>query len=267
MSLIKIFLDTLSLFLFLPLYWLYAIIWFIAFRGRLNDYPRVKKDETAKHLIFSTISIFAFIIFGNAYVEETAAKENVKNANKYIESTELSSAQNEEQLYTSLLDDESIENVDENESEETTDVAEIEISSSKGISPYYHPSVEVDSVSEQAYYETSSQSDNNNYEQTIEKNSDYKSSANENTNNNIDNSTSANENYSNNDYNFNKYNNPENQNTTMSWILNTYSQKIHKTGIEACDYVDKIAPEHYSTSNEGLDILKAQGYTLCGHCF
>lgn len=169
MSFIKSFFKGTLIVLFLPLYWLYAIIWFIAFRGKLNEYPRVKKDETAKHLIFATISIFAFIIFGNAYVEETTAKENVKNANKYIELTELSSVQNEEQLYTSLLDDESIENVGENESEETTDIVEIEIDSSKGISPYYHPSVEEDSVSEQAYYETSSQSDNNNYEQTDEK--------------------------------------------------------------------------------------------------
>lgn len=64
--------------------------------------------------------------------------------------------------------------------------------------------------------------------------------------------------------NFDKYNTPEQQNTTMSWVLNTNSKKIH---FPSCKSVAKIAPHNYSTSNETLDALKSQGYDTCGNCF
>ena len=64
--------------------------------------------------------------------------------------------------------------------------------------------------------------------------------------------------------NFDKYNTPEQQNTTMSWVLNTNSKKIH---YPSCKSVAKIAPHNYSTSNETLDTLRSQGYDTCGNCF
>lgn len=64
--------------------------------------------------------------------------------------------------------------------------------------------------------------------------------------------------------NFDMYNAPEQQNTTMSWVLNTNSKKIH---YPSCKSVAKIAPHNYSTSNETLDTLKSQGYDTCGNCF
>lgn len=64
--------------------------------------------------------------------------------------------------------------------------------------------------------------------------------------------------------NFNTYNNPEQQNTTDSWVLNTKSRRIH---YPSCKDVKKISPENYSTSNLTLDDLKKRGYTACGHCF
>ena len=64
--------------------------------------------------------------------------------------------------------------------------------------------------------------------------------------------------------NFDMYNTPEQQNTTMSWVLNTNSKKIH---YPSCKSVAKIAPHNYSTSNETLDTLRSQGYDTCGNCF
>ena len=64
--------------------------------------------------------------------------------------------------------------------------------------------------------------------------------------------------------NFNTHNNPEQQNTEDTWILNTNSKKIH---YPHCKSVPKIAPKNYSTSSESLDELKSKGYTTCGNCF
>ena len=66
------------------------------------------------------------------------------------------------------------------------------------------------------------------------------------------------------DSNFNTYNNTEQQNTNMSWVLNTSTLKIH---YPSCRSVPKIAPQNYSTSNDSLDALKNQGYSTCGICF
>ncbi|MCR5727366.1 MAG: hypothetical protein K6G24_07860 [Lachnospiraceae bacterium] len=66
------------------------------------------------------------------------------------------------------------------------------------------------------------------------------------------------------DYNFNKYDNEEQQNTSDAYVLNTSTLKIHYPN---CSDVKKISPDNYSTSNESIDELRSQGYTLCGHCF
>ncbi len=64
--------------------------------------------------------------------------------------------------------------------------------------------------------------------------------------------------------NFDTYDNPEQQQTSDSFVLNTSSHKIH---YPSCRDVKKISPENYSTSSLTVDELKAQGYTTCGHCF
>ena len=66
-----------------------------------------------------------------------------------------------------------------------------------------------------------------------------------------------------NENNFNTYNNPEQQQTTASYVLNTSTLKIH---ISDCRDVPKIAPENYSTSDLSIGELEGQGYTRCGHC-
>ena len=62
--------------------------------------------------------------------------------------------------------------------------------------------------------------------------------------------------------NFDTYNNLEQQNTEMTYVLNT--MKIHYPG---CRYVPKIAPENYATSNLDIATLQTQGYSTCGVCF
>ncbi len=64
--------------------------------------------------------------------------------------------------------------------------------------------------------------------------------------------------------NFNTYDNAEQQQTTATYVLNTKTHKIH---VPTCRDVPKIAPDNYSTSNQSVDELQAQGYTTCGHCF
>lgn len=70
--------------------------------------------------------------------------------------------------------------------------------------------------------------------------------------------------YNSNENNFNTYNNPEQQQTTDAFVLNTSAFKIHHPD---CNDVLKIAPENYSTSNLSVSELESQGYTTCGHCF
>lgn len=68
------------------------------------------------------------------------------------------------------------------------------------------------------------------------------------------------------DYNFNTYNNPENQNTTDKYVLNTNPDRM-KIHYPSCNDVLKIKyPENYDTTNLSIAELKALGYTPCGHC-
>lgn len=64
--------------------------------------------------------------------------------------------------------------------------------------------------------------------------------------------------------NFNTYDNTEQQQTSDMFVLNTDSHKIH---YPSCRDVPKIKPQNYSTSNQSVSELEAQGYTTCGHCF
>lgn len=64
--------------------------------------------------------------------------------------------------------------------------------------------------------------------------------------------------------NFNIYDNPEQQQTSASYVLNTSTMKIH---YPSCGSVKKISPQNYAASNSSIEDLKAQGYTTCGNCF
>ncbi len=64
--------------------------------------------------------------------------------------------------------------------------------------------------------------------------------------------------------NFDTYDNPQQQQTNDTYVLNTSSMKIH---YPHCKSVSQIAPHNYSTSSESLETLKANGYTTCGICF
>lgn len=63
--------------------------------------------------------------------------------------------------------------------------------------------------------------------------------------------------------NFNTWNNPDQQNTSAQWVLNTSTFKIH---YPSCPEVSRIAPHNYSTSNLSEAELLSQGYTTCGRC-
>ena len=64
------------------------------------------------------------------------------------------------------------------------------------------------------------------------------------------------------DSNFNIYDNPELQQTSASYVLNTKSKKFHKP---SCSDVAKMSPNNYATANDRNDIIN-QGYEPCGHC-
>lgn len=63
--------------------------------------------------------------------------------------------------------------------------------------------------------------------------------------------------------NFYTWDNPEQQNTSAKWVLNTSSMKIH---YPICSEVRRIAPQNYATSNLSEAELLLQGYTTCGRC-
>lgn len=63
--------------------------------------------------------------------------------------------------------------------------------------------------------------------------------------------------------NFNTHDNPEQQQTSASYVLNTSTGKFHNP---SCKSVAKIAPQNYATSNSSRDELIAQGYSPCGNC-
>lgn len=64
--------------------------------------------------------------------------------------------------------------------------------------------------------------------------------------------------------NFDTYNNPSQQITADTYVLNTESLKIHHP---SCRTVPKIAPQNYATSSSSILELLSQGYTTCGICF
>lgn len=63
--------------------------------------------------------------------------------------------------------------------------------------------------------------------------------------------------------NFDTWDNPDQQNTSAKWVLNTSTLKIH---YPSCPEVRRIAPHNYSTSNLDEAELLVQGYTTCGRC-
>ena len=76
------------------------------------------------------------------------------------------------------------------------------------------------------------------------------------------NSSSA-SNGSGNGSNFDTYDNPAQQQTTATYVLNTDTMKIH---LPTCRDVKKIAPQNYATTNESIQELLNRNYTRCGHC-
>ncbi len=62
---------------------------------------------------------------------------------------------------------------------------------------------------------------------------------------------------------FNTYNNPEQQQTTSNYVLNTNTKKFH---YPHCNDVKRIAPHNYSEFNGTREEAIAQGYSSCGHC-
>lgn len=63
--------------------------------------------------------------------------------------------------------------------------------------------------------------------------------------------------------NFHTYDDPNQQQTTAQWVLNTKSKKIH---YPTCRDVPRISPDNYAVSNQSERALLDQGYTTCGHC-
>lgn len=62
---------------------------------------------------------------------------------------------------------------------------------------------------------------------------------------------------------FNIYNNPEQQQTTSNYVLNTNTKKFH---YPHCNDVKRIAPHNYSEFNGTREDAINQGYSSCGHC-
>lgn len=63
--------------------------------------------------------------------------------------------------------------------------------------------------------------------------------------------------------NFNTHNNPEQQQTTASYVLNTNTMVFHTP---SCRMVPRIAPENYATSNGTRSDVAGAGYSACGIC-
>ena len=59
------------------------------------------------------------------------------------------------------------------------------------------------------------------------------------------------------------HNNPDQQQTSASYVLNTSTQKFH---YPSCDDVARIAPENYAVSDQTRDEIISSGYDPCGHC-
>lgn len=63
--------------------------------------------------------------------------------------------------------------------------------------------------------------------------------------------------------NFNTYDNPEQQQTSANYVLNTNTMKFH---YPSCKDVRKIAPDNYAEFNGTRNEVVAKGYSSCGHC-
>ena len=63
--------------------------------------------------------------------------------------------------------------------------------------------------------------------------------------------------------NFNTHDNPDQQQTNASYVLNTSTMKFHYPN---CKDVKKIAPDNYATFDGTSDEAQAKGYSSCGHC-
>lgn len=63
--------------------------------------------------------------------------------------------------------------------------------------------------------------------------------------------------------NFNTHNNPEQQQSVSSYVLNTNTNVFHYPN---CRDVSKISAENYATSDGTRDDIISQGYRSCGHC-
>jgi len=64
--------------------------------------------------------------------------------------------------------------------------------------------------------------------------------------------------------NFNTYDNPDQQQTNASYVLNTSRMKIH---YPTCRSVKKIAPKNYAEFSGTVEDAEGQGYSRCGICF
>ena len=64
-------------------------------------------------------------------------------------------------------------------------------------------------------------------------------------------------------YNFDTYDNPQNQITTDTYVLNTASHIIH---YPECNDVTKMKVENKETSSKSIAELALEGYRPCGHC-
>ncbi len=66
-----------------------------------------------------------------------------------------------------------------------------------------------------------------------------------------------------NDDHFDTYDNPEQQQTDATYVLNNNTMKFH---YPSCKSVKKISPDNYGTSSANRDELISQGYEPCGNC-
>ena len=63
--------------------------------------------------------------------------------------------------------------------------------------------------------------------------------------------------------NFYTYDNPEQQQTSQKYVLNTSTMKFH---IPSCSDVARIAPANYAASSLTREQIVNNGYSPCGHC-
>ncbi len=63
--------------------------------------------------------------------------------------------------------------------------------------------------------------------------------------------------------NFDTYDNPDQQQTSAKYVLNTNTMKFH---FPQCKDVKKIAPDNYAPFDGTRDEAAANGYSPCGHC-